>query len=72
MLHWAMFGQPDDEVHHRLAADVARSTTGWPSWPRSAPVDCDQIICSLSTLSVLMSLRSLWRVSLLSRPGAGH
>ena len=66
-----MFGQP--EMKNIIGLPPTSSMNrGWPSWPRSAPVDCDQAICSLPTLSVLMSLSGLWRVSLLSRPGAGQ
>ena len=57
MLHWAMFGQPDEK--NIIGLPSCSTTTGWPSWPRSAPVDCDQTICSLPTLSVLMSLSAL-------------
>ena len=70
MLHWAMFGQPDEK--YIIGLPSCSTTTGWPSWPRSAPVDCDQTKFSFETFSVLMSLSVEWRVNWLSRPGAGH
>ena len=33
---------------------VLLTTSGWPSWPRSAPVEKDQTCLSLLTLLVLI------------------
>src|ERR1700719_3094004 len=65
-----IFGQP---LSMYIIGVPPRSTTsGWPSWPRNVPLDCDQIICSLATLVVLMSFRRLWRVNYASPPGAAQ
>ena len=57
-----MAGQPLTMNSIGLATDVS-DHEGLTLWPRKAPVDCVQIICSLLTFPVLISLSSLWRVS---------
>src|SRR5579863_3465064 len=48
------------------------TTIGWPSWPRSAPVDCDQIICRCFTVFVLICVSLLLRSSARFCPIDGH
>src|SRR6185312_2789595 len=54
-----MFGQALMKNIIGLPSTVV--TIGWPSWPRSAPVDCDQIICRCFTFFVLIWVSLLLR-----------
>ena len=58
MLHFDISGQPETKYIMGLPP-TSSITTGWPSWPRSAPDDCDHAICSFETLPVLMSASGL-------------
>jgi len=58
MLHFDMSGQPEMKIIIGLPP-MSLMTSGWPSWPRNAPVDCAHIICRSFTLFVLMSLSAL-------------
>jgi hypothetical protein len=40
------------------------TTSGWPSYPRSVPVDMDQAIRSLEAFVLLICFRELWRMAL--------
>ena len=53
-----MFGQPLSMNIIGLPA-TSSMTSGWPSWPRNVPLDCDQAICKFLTLLVLIPCSAL-------------
>src|SRR6185312_6079925 len=54
-----MFGQA--LTKNIIGLPLTSTTIGWPSWPRSAPVDCDQIICRCLTFFVFICVSLLLR-----------
>src|SRR6185437_4030684 len=56
-----MFGQP--LTKNIIGLPSTSTTIGWPSWPRSVPSDCDQIISRWLALEALICLRALCRSS---------
>ena len=46
-----------------IGLPLTSTTIGWPSWPRSAPVDCDQAICRCLTVFGLICVSLLLRSS---------
>src|SRR4051812_29343399 len=71
MLHLDMSGQPPT-MHIIGLPPTSLITSGCPSWPRRAPLDCANDNWRSFTLPVLMSFNSLKRVWLRLPAGAPH